>query len=217
MACRVPPGDVERVARHVGGHHRHARPIVRNADRDATAPVPISATSSGCAVDSGSRRSASSTMNSVSGRGMSTADVTRKFEPPELAHADDVGRRLALFAAGDPLREARLEAVGHQCAVAGDQRGRGPSRGWCGRTGPRRRRPRSEMPAPTSRSRAAVSASNSVTPEVVTGGSFSASWIRLAEPRRPRRPSASRRCRRRSPRRAVRRGRPRARRAAGAW
>ena len=51
---------------------------------------------------------ASSTMNSVSGRGMS-GGRNQKIETPELANAHNVGGRLAALAPGYPFGESRLE------------------------------------------------------------------------------------------------------------
>ena len=58
--------------------------------------------------------SASSTMNSVSGRGMRTAGVTAKVEAPELPDADDVRGRLAAM-----RRAIHCENVGSSAAGAG--------------------------------------------------------------------------------------------------
>ena len=60
-------------------------------------------------------RSASSTMNSVSGRGIRTAGETREVETPELADADDVGGRLARARGGRSSSENRgSSAVGRR-------------------------------------------------------------------------------------------------------
>ena len=80
-------------------------------------PVPMSAMRGARARSRAAADSASSTMNSVSGRGISTAGVTAEIEAPEFADADDVGDRLARDAPGDQSENVGSSAAGAGVAV----------------------------------------------------------------------------------------------------
>ena len=82
-------------ARDVGRDHARARQLRGQRDGDAAAAGADVDDRRGRAAVAGKRASASSTMNSVSGRGISTAGVTVEVAAPELLHAADVGDRLA--------------------------------------------------------------------------------------------------------------------------
>ena len=81
MAARVVAGDGEGRARDIG--RRDARPGTSCARLIARQPlpVPMSARRGDARFSVSRMASDSSTMNSLSGRGMSTADVTRKSSP----------------------------------------------------------------------------------------------------------------------------------------